>query len=237
MKQITFTCLLVFVSLLAFSQTKFPIGAYAEGGLFSPKNESKGFTGGGGLFISSTFKEKLSLTLGAGYRYKGNKSEYPIPINRGGANYYVTGYGYSYHGYGGYGGYGSAYAGYGGYGSYPYGYDYTSGAENPKIKFNQHYFVLPFKVSYLFTKNLFIETGIETTWLLNYDIVVEKPEFNWLVGLGYQKDKWKASLSYTQGFDEQGMGAINVDNVPYGQRYKNRSLMVNLSYSIFDLKK
>jgi len=117
--------------------------------------------------------------------------------------------------------------GYGGYGDAGY-YQVTD-------KFPQHFFVIPLKFQFTPKEKLFLEAGIESAWLLNYDVVWEKPEFNWIIGAGYHfTPKFKASLSYTQGFKDQGFGGKR-DGVSHIQEvYKNRMLMLNVSYSIFD---
>ena len=92
MKQITITFLLLLGSLFAFSQTKFNTGIYAEGGLFSPQDQQTGFSGGGRLFVSSTFAEKFSISLLGGYRYKSNKSNTVVgPISDNGRIPHIDG--------------------------------------------------------------------------------------------------------------------------------------------------
>lgn len=227
MKQITITFLLLVTTLLAFSQTKFIGGVYAEGGLFFPKSGSSSqdienkLAGGGGVFISYNITPKFAASLQAGYRYKSNNATSRI---------------YGEDGFWGYG-------------------DEDPMYENIHRNYKQHYFVLPIKINYLLTEKLFIEAGIETAWILNYgnvkadqlsndanapyhNSVNEKPEFDWIVGCGYNlSPKLKASVNYTQGFKEQGMGSIKSLDDSFGQLYRNRMLMLNLSYSIFDLKK
>ncbi len=223
MKTTTITLLLVLASLFSFSQTKFSTGIYAEGGYFFPKktysgdsfNNNAAFGGGG--FIQYNITAKFAATLQAGYRYKSNENTSWIytPID---------------------------------------GYDYGYGSETETHTYKQHYLILPLKLSYLLTKKLSVEAGIESAWILNYgkvtgdqlsedvnapyhNFVNEKQEFDWIVGLGYKlSPKLQASLNYTQGFTEQGMGAIKNIGDSYGQIYKNRMLMFYLSYSIFGSK-
>lgn len=227
MKQITITFLLTLAAFAAFSQTKFSAGVYTEGGYFFPKSESKSDGNaalGAGIFADYKLTPKLGVSLQAGYRFKSNDA----------TNIIFYGDGNSPYGYGGYG----------------------SGYETISKTFKQHYIVLPFKVSYLLTKKLFIEAGIETACILNYDkipsqlpdgtyvlpetynLINKKYEFDWIVGLGYNfSPKLKASVNYTQGFKDQGTGIKKSNSDGYGQIYKNRMLMVNLSYSIFSSKK
>lgn len=236
MKTTTFTILLVLATIFSYSQTTFNAGVYAEGGAFLPESEGNGLATGGGIFGSLTFNEKLTLTLQTGYRFKSNETDVTI-WNTSGDNAY---------GYGGYSGYG-----YGGYGQYVYQYDY--GTAYASSRFNQHHIVLPLKVSYLFTKKLFIEAGVSASCILNYDkiestrqadgsyllpdtydAVNDKYEFDWIIGVGYKfSPKLKASVNYTQGFSEQGMGTLEQNGDSYYQFYKNRMLMLNVSYSVF----
>lgn len=78
-------------------------------------------------------------------------------------------------------------------------------------KLSLHYIVLPIHLQLLLSKSFFIRGGIETTWLTNYDIVNEKPEFNWIVGLGSAKHKLTWSVNYIKGFKDQGFGNKTVD--------------------------
>ncbi len=171
MKQITIAILLVFVSLMAFTQTKFPVGVYAEGGYFFPKNdynqdiENKLATGGG-VFVGYNFLPKFSASLQAGYRFKSNNATSMVFPDDG------------------FGGYGHEY-------------------ETINHTYKQHYFVLPIKINYLLSEKLFVEAGIETAWILNYDkikkggisiegnadyinFVNKNPEFDWIIGFGYK---------------------------------------------------
>ncbi len=72
--------------------------------------------------------------------------------------------------------------------------------------------IIPLKFKYFVEKAFFIETGIETEWLLNYSTVSRRPDFSWLLGFGYKKQDLQLSLSYTQGFEDQYMGESNVGN-------------------------
>ena len=68
-------------------------------------------------------------------------------------------------------------------------------------------------------------------------MINEKPEFDWIVGLGYNiNSRTKAALKYTHGFKEQGIGNLNNNNNNYGQEFRNRTITFNLSYSLFGVK-
>jgi hypothetical protein len=202
MKLITMSLLLMLSSILAFSQSKIQGRIYTEGSWFIPHSEDntkKGFSTGGGVLVSYPLHGILSVSLGAGYRYKTNEATFYIPDDSGSSS--------------------------GGYGETSY--------KLVSETFPQHYLVVPLKFRIKPENKFFLEAGFEATWLLNYDIVNEKPEYNWAIGAGYHlSTKADISLSYMQGFKEQGMGNKNRDY--YGQIYKNRMLMVSISYAIFD---
>ncbi len=115
--------------------------------------------------------------------------------------------------------------------------EYGYGYETTDVEFQEHYFVMPLKLQFTPKRNFFIETGIETTWLLNYDYVNEKPEFNWVLGCGYHLgNKTNLAVRYVRGFKDQGFG--NLDDTrevsTKGELYRKRILMMSVSYSIFE---
>jgi hypothetical protein len=217
--------LLVLASLFSFSQSKFKAGVYAEGGYFFPQNSSSVVTlennlaTGIGVFSAYDINQKLSVSLGAGYRFK--------PNNTKSLDYGYNPYGYSGSGYGGV-------------------------AEREEYTFRQHYFVLPLKLRFLLSKKLFAEAGITSAWILNqgdenviqlsetpdgyYNASInEKQEFDWNIGLGYKlTPKLNVALSYTQGIKEQGISYITNTTNLNSHIYKNRMLMLNVSYTISD---
>ncbi|WP_303925303.1 outer membrane beta-barrel protein [Draconibacterium sediminis] len=217
MKQITIILCLLFAGYFSFSQNKLSAGIYAEGGYFFPKKTYSGESFenntalGGGGFLQYHITTKFAAALQAGYRYKSNENTTRTytPLE---------------------------------------GYDYGYGSETETHSYKQHYLILPLKLSYLITKKLSVEAGVEAARILNYDEVHiddltgdkwfdnvnHKTEFDWILGIGYSiSPKIKASLNYIQGFKEQGMGSIKTLDESYGQTYKNRMVMINLSYSIF----
>jgi hypothetical protein len=104
-------------------------------------------------------------------------------------------------------------------------------------KYQLHYIVVPVQLRLLVTRNLFIKGGIEASWLLNYESK-NKPEYNWTIGLGSQRNKLKWSVNYIRGFEEQGYG--NSTPEPDGH-YKisinrNNMLQLSLSYPIWQKK-
>ncbi len=105
-------------------------------------------------------------------------------------------------------------------------------------KLPMHYVVVPIHLKMLLSKSFFIRGGIESTWLTNYEVVNEKPEFNWVIGLGSQKYKLKWSLNYIRGFKEQGFGdkTIEADGHYKGSINRNNMLQLQLSYPIGQLK-
>lgn len=105
-------------------------------------------------------------------------------------------------------------------------------------KLPMHYVVVPIHLKVLLSKNFFVKGGIESTWLLNYEAVNEKPEFNWIVGFGSQKHKLKWSVNYIRGFKEQGFLYKNMEPDGYykGSINRNNMLQLKLSYPIGQLK-
>lgn len=118
----------------------------------------------------------------------------------------------------------------------PYGYG------SPKIegwdKLPMHYIVVPVHLQMLLSKSFFVRGGIESTWLTNYSVVNEKPEFNWSIGFGSQKHKLKWSVNYIKGFKDQGFGnkTMESDGHFFGSINRNNMLQLNLSYPIWQKK-
>ncbi|MBN2820348.1 MAG: hypothetical protein JXP36_15345 [Bacteroidales bacterium] len=228
MKQITIILALLLGSYFSFSQEKTEFGISTEGSWFIPHKEPEyrgwetknGFGTGIGVYASRNLFWKVSANIGVSYRYKQMQQHYVV--------YPETSNGYYPYGYGDY---------------YPYVYDNSPyGYGTDKIegwdKLPMHYFVVPVHLKMLLTKNYFIKGGIETTWLTNYEVVNEKPEFNWSIGLGSQKYKLKWSLNYISGFKEQGFGdkTMEADGHYKGSINKNNMLQLQLSYPIGRLK-
>jgi hypothetical protein len=105
-------------------------------------------------------------------------------------------------------------------------------------KVPMHYVVIPVHLKILLSKNFFVKGGVESTWLLNYEVVNQKPEFNWVIGFGSQKYKLKWSVNYIRGFKEQGFGdkQIKPDGHYNGSINRNNMLQLQLSYPIGQLK-
>ncbi len=223
MKTITCIVLLFFCVFFSFAQEKGVLGVYTEGAWFIPGDKmgsiNNGLAAGAGLYYEFPISTKFSGSLGVGYRFKQNK-KYQI-------NYTENYGGYSY-GYQGVSYYISGYEGYS-----PYGYNPS--LEGKWLSFPQHYVVLPARLKYKLKKDFFIQTGLEAAWLLGYDYVSQKPEFSWSVGFGSKVGDLEWSLSYMQGTKEQGM--VNYENsvwnVTKDQNFRNRMIMLNLSYPLW----
>ncbi len=115
---------------------------------------------------------------------------------------------------------------------------YLSQPEEGWDKLPMHYVVVPIHLQVLLSKSFFIRGGIESTWLINYDVVNEKPEFNWSVGFGSQKNKLKWSVNYIKGFREQGFGdySSGTEDHYIGSINRNNMLQLQLSFPIGELK-
>ncbi|WP_430973464.1 hypothetical protein [Sunxiuqinia rutila] len=207
MKQFLITLLLLAPVWATFAQSPTQIGIYSEGSWFFPKHDRS-------TFQSAT--ESLSTGVGM-YVSSPIKGRFSASL----------GLGYRYKtnqasflertdegsiDYGGEGG----------------GYGYSTVEQ----KFPQHYFTIPLKLRYTNSRHLFLESGLEAGWLLNYSRINEKPEYNWLLGIGYSKYRLQGSLSYVQGLKDQGMGKIQNEKL-YGQIYRNRMIVLNLSYTLW----
>lgn len=73
---------------------------------------------------------------------------------------------------------------------------------------------------------------------MNYEAVNEKPEFNWTVGFGSQKNKLKWSVNYIKGFKEQGFSdkQAEPDGHYKGSINRNNMFQLQLSYPIGQFK-
>lgn len=116
----------------------------------------------------------------------------------------------------------------------PYGTNSVEGWD----KLPMHYVVVPVHLQMLLSKSFFVTGGIESSWLMNYKAVNEKPEFNWTVGFGSQKHKLKWSVNYIKGFKDQGFGdrTMKADGHFFGSINRNNMLQLNLSYPIWQIK-
>jgi len=109
---------------------------------------------------------------------------------------------------------------------------------NPIEKLPMHFIIVPIHLRLHITKSLFLNGGIEAAWLLNYDEVNEKPEFNWSVGFGSDRHKLRWSLNYIKGFKDQGFmnSEPEADGHYKGSIYRNNMLQLSLSYPIWQKK-
>lgn len=222
-----------FSSVIA--QSKIELGLTAEGSWFMPEKYSKnaptnkdGLGAGIGVYASKSISKKLSANIGLNFRYKEMQelvdSNYRANAFNIANNYspYDGGYG-SYGGYGGYGGYGID------YGS-NYSYEYVDFWK----KYPHHYIVVPISLQLFIYKDFFILAGAESTWLINYNFVDQKPEFNGVVGLGTQMKKFKWSVNYIRGFKDQ---TFNNEVNYYGGRtyttYRNNMVQFSISYALW----
>ncbi|HKJ43055.1 MAG TPA: hypothetical protein VKA27_13255 [Sunxiuqinia sp.] len=223
MKKIYLSFVLVCIVLTSFAQGKTQVGIYSEGGWFFPKKIidtatpfKNGITAGVGAYISTSVWKGLSMSLGAGYRYRFNRQEgafSPVYLR------YPT-------------------YGYGGYGYIPYGYDagVNYSYKNEWYHFPQSYIVVPLKLKYNFGQLLFLESGVEASWLLNYKRVTDNTGLNWLAGIGCDKYRIQFAVEYVQGFKQQGFWDVQ-DYPELGEFFRSRTLVLNLSCPLVGYKK
>jgi hypothetical protein len=218
MKRLLFiTILLSCISTLTYSQSKTEFGITTEGSWFMPHQSigrdwatKAGFGTGIGAYVSRTIFGRFSGDIGLGYRYKQMQQHHPI-----------TNYGSSYGAYDGYA-----------YSSDPeYVYENYYTPNDGWDKLPMHYIVVPVHLQLLLTKSFFVVGGVESTWLMNYQVVNEKPEYNWTIGFGSQKYRLKWSVSYVKGFKDQGFGDKTIEPEGYNIVSINRNIMLQLSLS------
>ena len=104
-------------------------------------------------------------------------------------------------------------------------------------KYDLDYLVIPFHLQLLTGKYFFIRSGIEASWITNFDSGNNKPEYNWTAGFGSQIHKLKWSVNFIRGFKEVGFlnGLYEIENGKYrsGTIYRNQMLQLNFSYPIW----
>ena len=99
------------------------------------------------------------------------------------------------------------------------------------VSYPKHYLLIPLKLRYQTNHKLFLESGFEAAWLLNYKHNSPKTGFNWCLGLGMAFGKTELSLQYNQGLSEQtidkrGSWSQQTD-------LKNNSLSIRVSYPLW----
>ena len=209
MKKLLTIVIFVFCSFLSYSQSKTEFGVTTEGSWFMPHRTTDHY-----------WATKAGFGTGIGV-YASQNIFWRFSAEIGLAyrykqmqqHYYIS-------------------TGSGGYD--PYGAASIEGWD----KLPMHYIVVPVHLQMLLTKSFFIRGGIESTWLMNYEAVNEKPEFNWTIGFGSQKHKLKWSINYIKGFKDQGFGdrTMKADGHFFGSINRNNMLQLNLSYPIWQIK-
>ena len=234
MKQLSLL-LVIFCLLIgsAIAQPKIQFGVNTEGAWFMPANTFEstrdlikdGFGAGIGVYASRDIFWRVSAHVGILYRYTEMKQYYQVFYKDGG--YYVMGdNGFCFTGGGN--GVNGVNIGYLEYSKTSEGWD----------KLPMHSVVVPIHLRLHFSKNLFVSGGIESAWLINYEMVNEKPEFNWTLGFGSDKHKLSWSVNYIKGFKDQGFGKSTpeADGHYIGSIYRSNMLQLNLSYPIWQRK-
>jgi hypothetical protein len=99
----------------------------------------------------------------------------------------------------------------------------------------KHYLLIPMKLRYTTSHKLYIQSGIETAWLLNYTYTKEKTEYNWTIGLGTSLGELDWSVQYVQGLTDQAIGHSKSGG-PNEQFFTNRNLSIEVSCPIWKKK-
>lgn len=207
----------------AKAQSPVEYGITAEGTWFMPDNYLHDlpmyeytFGLGVGAYASKNLANKLSADLGITYRLNDLREKIFAPNSSG-----YTGGGYGY--------------GYGGYPPYSYDPGDAYIYENDRKTYVLKYVVLPLHLNYFVDNHFFIRGGIEASWLLNFDALNGKTQFNWITGIGYKAKRLKWSLSYIHGFKEVKFN--NKQSTLFSEgpssTYRNRMIQFSVSYPFF----
>lgn len=216
MKKVFVIILSVCFSTIVYSQSKFEYGITVDGSWFRPEKPSKysfsnksGFGTGLGIYASRNIFWRFYGEIGIIYRYKEMEQ------------YYSNGYSNS--------------GGYNGVTTEGVPESSIIGIEGWK-KYPHNYLVIPLKLQILTGKRFFLDGGIEISWLTNYNMVTEKPEFNWIMGFGSKIYRMKWSVNFIRGFKPQGFanGLYELENGKYlsATVYRNSMFQFNVSYQI-----
>jgi hypothetical protein len=115
--------------------------------------------------------------------------------------------------------------------SYPIGYPTLDG-----YKYNQNYLTFPVNLRGSFFKNwLFIEPGIELTWMLGNEVKDPKYEMLWKIGAGSKIGKLNYSLNYLWGSKEQS-DILNPGPDFRVIVYKSRMIQLKVTYPLWSKK-
>lgn len=96
-------------------------------------------------------------------------------------------------------------------------------------EYAKHYLTLPLKLRYTTRWGVYLESGAEAAWLLNYKYTTNSTEFNWLLGAGMVLGKLDCSLQYVNALDKQSIGG-KVAGGPWEQEdFKNRMLNIQVA--------
>ncbi|MFV0378273.1 MAG: hypothetical protein ACK5JD_13345 [Mangrovibacterium sp.] len=217
MKQ--FVTLLLFVAAISLCQAQstqpIQFWVYGTAGHYFPAVQNnmvvythQGWDAGLGVYGSIPLSQRFSVQAGLGYRYLLNGQTYYTEANPGGYGGYYSGY------------YGS---------SYYTDYDMVWAKYSEYAK---HYLTLPIKLRYTSKWGVYLESGAEAAWLLNYKYRTSKTEFNWLVGAGIQLGNVDCSLQYVNALARQSIGG-KVAGGPWEQEgFRNRMFNLQVAYPL-----
>ncbi len=217
MKTLLTIVIFVFCSVLSFSQSKTEFGITTEGAWFTPLHisqfpESDRNGWGSGIGVYASRNILWRFSADIGLSYRYKQMQ----------QHYTMPYTES-----------------GGVG----GYDYPNqGREEGWKKYNLSYIVLPVHLQLLTGKYFFVSSGIEASWLTNFEVGKKKTEYNWMAGFGSQRHKLKWSVNYIRGFREvsfaNGLYEEVFGNAKYksATAYRNQMLQLSLSYPIWQKK-
>jgi hypothetical protein len=215
MKQFFSFLIAFFIMSFLWAQKKpIQLQAYAESGYYFPsvkdypglREVHDGYGIGAGINLLAPVYKSWSVVTGLGYRYLHNGQTY----TRGTG---TEGSGYNYGDEAGAGGVSTVFT------------------TSPKS-----YLLLPLKLRYTTGQRLFIETGAELSWLLNYKHTDHTTEFCWVVGAGMPVGKLEWSVQYAQALGKQSMGDADAAEAWEQEGFKNRTLSVRVACPIWQKK-
>jgi len=213
----------------ATAQSKIEFGLTTEGSWFIPGNytgdsstQKSGLGASFGVYASKGISGKLWVDVGVANRFKEMKEYYKLP------DYFVA-----------YDGNVEIYVPYGTPYGYGIHYDFSNSGKVAGWKsYSLNYLVIPIHLKYLVCKNIFVQSGIEVGWLINYTARKDNPELNWTLGFGSQQHKLKWSVNYIRGFNEAGFAnkLYTINGMRSATVYRNNMLQLSLSYPIWQKK-
>lgn len=207
------TSALLFACTLSYGQQKPAIGAWIEGGYYFPKSDLDDIYDGAsdsngqswGTGIYGSLPVYKNFSASLGFGYRYAINKRKI--------------------------YERNESGGGGYG---YGRPAFNSSSATEMSYPKHYLILPLKLRYTSKPGIFLESGMEAAWLLNYDQLDKSTEFSWLLGVGKEFDNYALSVQYTGGLTDQLVSNDGIlGPITQSQGYTNRSISLQFTHNLW----